>query len=206
MAFAQTLNGRLRRVPTWPVYLGLTLPFLWLVGQLFTGGLGVDPTKALEHEIGLWGLRLIVAGLCITPIRRITGVSLLKYRRAVGLMAFFYVVLHLLVWLLLDIQLRWDEIWADILKRPYITLGMIGFTLMIPLAFTSNALSIRTLGAAAWGRLHRLTYAIAVLGAVHYLLAVKAFPRDPLIYLTLIGVLLALRLPWIRRRLALRPA
>lgn len=206
MTLSQTINGRLRRMPTWPVYLGLTLPFFWLVEQLFTGGLGVDPTKALEHEIGLWALRLVVAGLCITPLRRLTGVSLLKYRRAVGLMAFFYVVLHLLTWLLLDIQLHWDEVWADILKRPYITLGMLGFMLMIPLALTSNALSIRKLGATGWARLHRLTYGIAVLGAIHYLLAVKAFPRDPLIYLTLIGLLLALRLPWIRRRLSFRPA
>lgn len=206
MDLARSINTGLRRVPVWAVYLALAAPFLWLVAEIFTGGLGVDPVKALEHRVGLWGMRIIVAVLCITPLRRLTGVNLLRYRRAVGLMAFFYVTMHVLVWLVLDVQLRWAEIGADIVGRTYITLGTLGFVLMIPLALTSNNLSIRRLGAASWGRLHRLTYPVAVLAAIHYLLSVKAFPQSPLIYLGLVVLALLLRLPWIRRRIRLHPA
>lgn len=120
---AQRINGTLRRVPPWVVYLLGVLPFVWLVFQVFTGGLGVDPTKRIEHSLGLHGLQFLLAGLAVTPFRRLTGVSLLRYRRAIGLVAFFYVSLHLLVWLTLDLQFRWSEVWADIVKRPYITLG-----------------------------------------------------------------------------------
>lgn len=206
MSLAQTINGRLRRVPAWPLYpLGL-LPFAYMTWEALTGNLGVDPVLELEHEVGLWALKFIVAGLCVTPIRRLTGVSLLKFRRQIGLVAFFYVVLHFLVWLFLDLQLRWAEIGTAILKRPFITIGMLAFLLMIPLAITSNNLSIRRLGAAAWGRLHKLTYPVALLGAVHYLLVVKAWPREPMVYLAIVACLLALRLVWARRRIAARPA
>ena len=206
MALAQAINGRLRRVPAWPLYpLGLA-PFAYMTWQALTGNLGVDPVLTLEHEVGLWALKFIVAGLCVTPIRRLTGVSLLKFRRQIGLVAFFYVVLHFLVWLFLDLQLRWGEIGAAILKRPFITIGMVAFVLMIPLAATSNNLSIRRMGAAVWGRLHKLTYPVALLGAVHYLLVVKAWPREPMVYVAIVAGLLALRLVWSWRRIALRPA
>ncbi|HSF63588.1 MAG TPA: ferric reductase-like transmembrane domain-containing protein, partial [Paracoccaceae bacterium] len=123
---AARINGALRAVPTWPVYgLGL-VPLALLVGQAFTGGLGIDPVKVLERELGMLGLQFLVAGLCITPLRWATGVNLIRFRRAVGLLAFLYVALHLSVWVLLDLQLRWAEIWADIVKRPYITAGMVG--------------------------------------------------------------------------------
>lgn len=206
MMIAQDINGRLRKVPAWPLYpLGL-LPLAWMTYEAFTGGLGVDPVKQLEHEVGLWALKFIVAGLCVTPIRKFTKVSLIKFRRQIGLVAFFYVVLHFLVWLFLDLQLRWGEIGDAILKRPFITIGMVAFAMMIPLAVTSNTLSVRLLGAASWGRLHKLTYAVAALGAVHYLLVVKSWPFQPMAYLATVGVLLGLRAVWARQRLSARMA
>lgn len=197
------INGALRTVPTWPVYALGIVPLGVLVWQALTGGLGIDPVKALERELGLLGLQFIVAGLCITPLRWATGVNLIRFRRAVGLIAFLYVALHLAVWVLLDLQLRWFEIWADIVKRPYITAGMFGFAAMVPLAVTSNGWSIRRMGAAAWQRLHRLTYVAALAGAIHYLWLVKAWPVEPILYLAAVVALLAWRVLRGLRRAAL---
>lgn len=202
MPSAQDINARLRRIPTWPVYLAGLVPLAWLVWLAFNYGLGVDPVKELEHRVGLHALQFIIAGLVVTPLRRLTGVSLLRFRRALGVLAFVYVCVHLLVWLVLDIQLRWGEIWADILKRPYITIGMIGFVLLVPLAATSNNWAVRRMGAAAWQRLHRLTYPAALAGATHYLWLVKAWPLETLIYFGIVVALLLMRLPILRRRLA----
>ena len=143
------INQLLRRVPAWPLYVLGAVPPLWLLYQGLTGGLGVDPVKVMEHQMGLWGLWLVIAGLCVSPARRWLNLNLIKYRRAIGLLAFFYIFLHLLIWLVLDVQIL-SQIWKDILKRPYITIGMVGFLLMLPLAVTSNNWSIRKLGAAGW--------------------------------------------------------
>lgn len=186
------LNRAARRVPTWVVYLALALPAPWFFWQGLTGGLGVEPIKALEHEYGELALKLLIAGLCVTPLRRFAGLNLLKFRRAIGLMAFYYVTAHLLVWLLLDVQLL-GQIWADIVERPYITVGMAGFALMIPLAATSNNRAVRALGP-RWRRLHRLTYVVALLGALHFVMLTKGFQLEPLIYMGLVLVLLALRM------------
>jgi len=192
----QSINSVLRRVsPLWLYGLGL-LPLVWLIWQLNTGALGVDPTKRIEHQLGEWALQLLVAGLMVTPLRRLTGVTLIRYRRAIGLLAFFYVSLHLATWLLLDLQLRWSEIWADIVKRPYITIGMAGFLAMLPLAVTSNNRSVRWLGPGAWQRLHRLTYMAALAGALHYLWLVKAWPLEPILYGIMVILLLTLRIFW----------
>lgn len=185
------LNRAARRVPTWVVYLALSLPAPWLFWLGLTGGLGVEPIKALEHEYGELALKLLIAGLCVTPLRRFAGVNLLKFRRALGLMAFFYVSAHLLVWLVLDVQIV-SQIWADILKRPYITVGMAAFVLMIPLAATSTNRTIRALGA-RWRKLHRLTYMVALLGALHFVMLVKGFQLEPLVYMGLVIGLLLLR-------------
>ncbi|WP_444667839.1 protein-methionine-sulfoxide reductase heme-binding subunit MsrQ [Cereibacter changlensis] len=190
---AQRINTALRPVPGWVIYPLALIPLLLLVWQTFSGALGVDPVKAIEHRLGEVALQLLVAGLAITPLRWATGVSLIRYRRAVGLMAFLYVGLHLATWLLLDIQLRWAEIGADLLKRPYIMLGMLGFAVMIPLALTSNNASIRRLGPAGWARLHKLTYVAALAGALHFLLLVKAWPLEPMLYLGGVIALLAVR-------------
>lgn len=187
------LNGWVRRVrPGWVYAVGLA-PVLWLGWQLYSGALGVDPVRRIEQAFGLWGLQWIVAGLCVTPLRRWTGVNLIRFRRAIGLVAFGYVCLHLVVWITLDLQFRWAEIGADLVRRPYVTMGMTGFVLMVPLALTSNDLSLRRLGAAAWRRLHRLTYLAALAGAVHYLWLVKAWPPEPILYLGGVILLLATR-------------
>ena len=165
------LNTIARRVPTWVVYIVGLMPVPWFLFQAQTGGLGAEPIKALEKELGLLALQLLVAGLAITPARRYLRLNLIKFRRALGLLGFTYVSLHLLVWLVLDVGIL-SQIWADILKRPYITIGMAGFACLLPLAATSNSYSIRKLGA-KWRKLHRLTYLAVVLGAVHFIWLVK---------------------------------
>ena len=187
------LNQSLRRVPTWVIYMLGMLPAPWFFYQGLTGALGVEPIKALEHEYGELALQLLVVSLAITPMRKHLGINLLKFRRAVGLLCFFYVSCHLLVWLVLDVQLP-EQIMADIIKRPYITIGMAGFLLMLPLALTSNNWSIRRLGP-TWRKLHKASYVIGLLGAVHFVMLVKGIQLEPLIYLAMIIVLLVLRLP-----------
>ncbi len=193
----QHINQWARQIPSWVVYVLLLIPAPWFFYLGATGGLGVEPIKALEHEYGELALKLLVAGLAITPLRTHLGINLIKFRRAIGLMAFFYVSAHLLVWLVLDVQIV-SQIWADILKRPYITIGMVGFILMLPLAVTSNNRSIRMLGP-KWRQLHKLTYMVVLLGAVHFLMLVKGFQLEPILYLAVILALLALRLPKKRR-------
>jgi len=187
------LNTIARRVPTWVVYIVGLLPIPWSLFQAQTGGLGAEPIKALEKELGLLALQLLIAGLAITPARRYLRLNLIKFRRALGLLAFIYVSLHLLVWLVLDVGIL-SQIWADILKRPYITIGMAGFACLVPLAATSNNFSIRKLGA-TWRKLHRLTYLAAILAGVHFIWLVKGFQIEPLLYMAAILALLVLRLP-----------
>ena len=187
------LNTIARRVPTWVVYIVGLLPIPWLLFQAQTGGLGAEPIKALEKELGLLALQLLIAGLAVTPARRYLRLNLIKFRRALGLLAFIYVSLHLLVWLVLDVGIL-SQIWADILKRPYITIGMAGFACLVPLAATSNNFSIRKLGA-TWRKLHRLTYLAAILAGVHFIWLVKGFQIEPLLYMAGILALLVLRLP-----------
>ncbi|WP_372841485.1 protein-methionine-sulfoxide reductase heme-binding subunit MsrQ [Phaeovulum sp.] len=194
LPFAPSVNGALRRVPIWVVWIAGVLPLGWIVWLLFTGGLGVDPVKEIEHRLGKIGLQLIVAGLLVTPLRRWGGLNLLRFRRAIGVAAFAYVSLHLLAWLVLDMALFWQQALGDIAKRPYLTAGMAAFALLLPLAVTSNNWSLRRLGGARWRRLHQLVYPAALLGAVHYLWLVKAWPVEPFVYLGAILALLALRL------------
>ena len=189
-----TINTSLRRVPVWLLYVVATIYPIWLLYQGFTGALGVDPVKVMEHALGERALQLLVLGLAVTPLRKHIGVNLLKFRRAIGVIAFAYVALHLLVWLVLDVQIM-SQVWADILKRPYVTIGMAGFVLMLPLALTSNNWSVRKLGAQTWRRLHKLTYVVCLLGGLHFVWLVKGFQLEPLIYLAAIVGLLLLRLP-----------
>ena len=194
------LNALSRRVPVNAVYLAGVLPFIWIVWLAVTNGLGPDPVKAVELRLGELGLQFLVAGLVITPLRW-AGLNLIRFRRAIGLLAFFYVAMHLLTWVILDMGLRWDQMAADLVKRWYIIIGMAAFLAMVPLAVTSNNAAIRRLGAAAWNRLHRLTYLAALGGAIHYLMLVKAWPVEPLLYLGAILFLLAVRVWHNRRRM-----
>lgn len=187
------LNTLARRVPTWAVYgLGLVPLGVLIWGAMF-GGLGPDPVKAIERGLGERGLQFLLASLAITPLRRV-GLNLLRFRRALGLLAFLYVSLHLLAWFWLDMGLRWSEVLADLTRRPFVILGMIGFLVMIPLALTSWNGAIRRMGAVAWGRLHRLAYLAILAGAAHLALLSKVWTTEVLVYLTLALGLLALRL------------
>ena len=196
----EAINGRVRKLPTWVVYMVCLLPVLYLLYLGSTGGLGREPINALEHELVALALKLLIAGLCISPLRRFAGLNLIKFRRALGLLSFAYVVLHLLVWAVLDVQAL-DRIWADIVKRPYIAIGMLAFVLMIPLALTSNNKSVRTLGV-LWRKLHFLTYPVAFLAALHFVWLSKGFQFEPIAYMASVLVLLLLRMPYQRKKAA----
>lgn len=192
-----SFNQTIRKLPSWALYaLGAVPAVLWFY-QGLTGALGPEPINALERLYGELALQLLVFGLAITPLRTHLGIDLVKFRRAVGLIAFSYVFLHLLVWLVLDVQIL-SQIWADILKRPYITVGMAGFALLLPLAATSNNWSIRRMGPVAWRRLHKLTYAACLLGGLHFLMLVKGFQWEPILYLGVTTALLVLRIKGLR--------
>ena len=187
------VSGVLQRVPVWFVYATGLIPAIATFTLGVMDRLGADPLKALERELGEWALRFLIAVLVVTPLRQLVGINLVRYRRALGLLAFYYVVFHLLTYLVLDQGLDWAAIGADIVKRPYITIGMASFVLLVPLALTSNNASIRRMGQ-AWSRLHRLVYLAAAGGAVHYVLLVKAWPLEPLVYAAIVAGLLAYRL------------
>ena len=191
-AIADRINSAARRIPTWAVYILYLLPAPYYFYLALTGGLGPDPVKPLEHEYGQIALQLLIIGLCITPLRRFLNINLLKFRRTFGVLAFTYVALHLLVWAFLDVQTL-DRVIADILKRPYITIGMASFVLLLPLALTSNNWSVRRLGP-KWRQLHKLTYPAVILGGVHFIWLVKGIQLEPLIYMAVILALLSLRL------------
>jgi sulfoxide reductase heme-binding subunit YedZ len=202
----ENTNSALRRVPTWSLYILLLLPVPWLLYLAQTGGLGREPINALERELGEIALQLLIAGLCVTPLRDHLGLNLLRFRRMLGVMAFTYVALHLTVWVVLDMSLLWGQMWADILKRPYITIGMAGFVALLPLALTSNNLSVRRMGAAPWRKLHMLTYLAVLLGGVHYLWLVKGIQIEPVAYVAAILALLSLRVAKFARKRAKRVA
>ncbi len=190
---ARRINGWLRVVPAWPIYSFGFLYMGWMFWQALNG-VSVEPIDWLERAYGETALQLLVATLAVTPLRRFTGVMLVRFRRALGLMVFYFVLAHLLVWALLDVQAL-SAVWADIVKRPYVTVGMTALVLLIPLALTSNDQSVRRLGPVVWRKLHWLTYPVAVLGAVHYIWLARGFALEPLVYLAAVLVLLAVRLP-----------
>lgn len=195
----QRVTQGVRRFPAWSVYLGGVLWAAFLFWQAATGRLGVEPIQALEHDYGIAALILLLVGLSITPLRRISGLNLLKFRRAIGLTAFLFILCHLSVWAFLD-QGAFDRIWADIVKRPYITIGMLGFALSLPLALTSNDRSVRRLGR-RWRLLHRLTYAVVILACVHFIMLRKGIQFEPVIYLVVSLLLLGIRFQkWMGRR------
>ena len=200
MDLVGSINGALRKVPAWALYIVAPLPAAWWLLQGATGATGPEPIKALEHSLGLFALQLLIAGLFVTPLRKWTGVSLLKFRRAIGVVSFFYVLLHFLTWLVLDMSLLWGQLLGDIVKRPYITIGFAGFLLLIPLVATSNNLSVRKLGP-RWRSLHKLVYPAVLLGGLHWVWLAKGWQLEPMLYMAAILAALALRvIPKPRRR------
>ena len=185
------------------VWLACFAPLVWLAWRVFSDDLGANPIEALIRQIGVWGLRLLLVGLAITPAARILRMPrLVRFRRTIGLFAFSYICLHLLTYIGVDLFFDWGQLVKDILKRPFITLGMGAFVLLIPLAVTSTNGWILRLGRASWQRLHWLIYLIVPLGVAHYYLLVKADHRPPLVYAAILTVLMGWRVwdAWRRRR------
>jgi methionine sulfoxide reductase heme-binding subunit len=173
--------------------VGLT-PAVWTFYLGVMDQLGADPQNVLERTLGLWALRFLILTLAITPLRRLGGPNWIRYRRTLGLLAFYYAVMHLTVYLVLDQGLDFAAIWADIVTRPYITVGMLAFTILVPLAVTSNNASIRRLGGAAWARLHKLAYVATAAAALHFIMLAKVWAVEPLVYAAIVAVLLGYRL------------
>ena len=190
------------------VFPAALMPLGRLAWKGFHDGLGANPIEVITHSTGDWTLRLVLVTLAVTPLRRLTGQYwLIGIRRMVGLFAFFYGVLHFTTYIWLDKFFDVHEMLKDIAKRPFITIGFSAFVLMIPLAATSTAWSIRRLGGKNWQRLHRLIYLTAILGVIHYIWLVKADKRKPLEYGAVLFVLLLYRLGvWLyekRKKLAI---
>jgi methionine sulfoxide reductase heme-binding subunit len=176
------------------VWLACLAPILQMVWLGFQGDLTANPIEFVLRALGDWGLRLLLVSLAITPAAKLLRQPrLIRYRRTIGLWAFTYIVLHLSMYIGVDQFFDWKAIGKDILKRPYITIGMTAFVLLIPLAVTSTNGMLRRMGPKAWRRLHRLVYLIAPLGVIHYYLLVKADVREPLLYGAILAALLAYR-------------
>jgi len=195
----QWINTGLRKIPTWVLYLILLIPGLLTIVAGLTDNLGPEPINELEEELGEFALKLLILGLAVSPLLHFTRINLVRFRRAIGVMAFAYVMAHFLVWFLLDLQ-SLSHIWTEIAKRPYVTVGMAGFIAMIPLALTSNDLSVRRLGR-FWRVLHRLTYLVAILAGLHFIMLSKGFDVESLAHTVVILAFLALRIGKWRRGL-----
>lgn len=185
-----------------PVFLLCFTPFAILVAQAFTGNLGPDPVATLQHTTGDWTLRFLVFTLCITPLRKLLKLpDLIRFRRMLGLFAFFYACCHFLVYLGPDQSFSFTGMLKDVAKRPFVTVGFTALVLLIPLALTSTAGWIRRLGGRRWQMLHRLIYVAAVCGVIHYYWLVKSAVLRPLAYGAVVAVLFIWRIvDWMIRR------
>jgi sulfoxide reductase heme-binding subunit YedZ len=176
------------------VFLVSSIPFVLLCVGLLRSDLGINPVETLQHTTGDWTLRFLIFTLAITPLRKTFKLpELIRFRRMLGLFAFFYVVLHFITYLGPDQNFNFSGMWDDVAKRKFITVGFAAFVLLIPLALTSTAGSIRRLGGKRWQALHRLIYVCATLGVIHYYWLVKSDVRKPLIYAFFVGILLLWR-------------
>ena len=184
-----------------PVLWALCLaPLAYLAWLAWKNDLGANPVERVEHFTGDWTIRLIVATLAITPLRKLLRQpDLIRFRRLIGLFAFFYGCLHFMAYVGLDQFFDMAAIWKDIAKRPYVTAGFTGFVLMIPLAATSTAGWIRRLGGKRWQKLHRLIYVTAIAGVVHYYWLVKSDVRLPILYGFLVALELGFRVTAMRK-------
>ena len=173
--------------------LAILLWQMWCVARTGSNALGADPVAEIEHRLGLWAIRFLMLTLAITPLRQLTGWNVLvRFRRMLGLYTFAYASLHLAAYLGLDLRGYWLQIFEDIAKRPYITVGFLAWLLLVPLAITSTSGWIKRLGR-HWARLHLLVYAIAVLAVLHFWWLVKSDIREPALYAGIAALLLGWR-------------
>ena len=178
------------------IFVAALVPTAWLAWGLWTSNLGVNPAETIQLQTGRWALKFLLITLAVTPIRRLTGWNpIIKYRRTLGLFAFYYASLHFLSYIVLDQYFNWTGMLADIGKRPFITVGFTAFILMVPLALTSTKGWIRRLGR-NWQTLHRLIYLSAFCAGVHFIWKVKVVSGDPVWYAAVIVALLGFRVVW----------
>ena len=192
MVSLPTLPKRFHAASIWCLYAIGFIPAAWGFYLGATGKLPGNPVKEFEHLLGVWALRFLIATLAITPVRDLFDINWIRYRRALGLLAFWYVLMHFLTYMVLDQYLNFGAIIADIIKRPFITIGMGALVMLIPLALTSNTWSIRRLGS-RWNTLHKLVYGIAAAGALHYAMSVKVVGPEQLTYIVLVTLLVLWR-------------
>jgi sulfoxide reductase heme-binding subunit YedZ len=179
------------------LFAAALMPLAWYGTGVVRDTLGANPIEALIRGLGIWAFNFLLVTLTVTPLRRLTGwLWLTRLRRMLGLFCFFYAGLHLATYLWLDQSLDWHAIVKDIVKRPFITAGMVAFILLLPLAATSTNAMIRRLGGKRWQILHRLVYPIAVVVVLHYWWMVKADTAQPALYASIVGVLLGVRAWW----------
>ena len=189
------------------MWLAGLAPLVYLVWCAATENLGANPIDFVTDTLGDWALRILLASLAMTPLRLVTGQAWpITLRRLLGLFAFAYVVMHFSVWVVLDFFFDWELMIADIVKRPYITVGMTALLLLIPLAATSTSGMIKRLGARRWRGLHRLAYVAAILGVLHFFWLAKVGVHTPWIYAAVLAVLLGIRAADAFRRKSSAPA
>ena len=194
-----------RRLVALLIFAASLVPLLLVVADALRGRLGANPIEAILNRFGYWTLVFVLLALVPTPLQRLSGWTwVAPHRRMIGLFAFFYACLHVATYVGIDQFFDWRAIVADVVKRKFITIGMLAFALLVPLALTSTDGSVRRLGYARWKRLHRLVYAAALCGVVHFTWRVKADLREPLLFAAALAVLLAVRLIG-RRPLSSRP-
>ena len=194
-----------RRLVALLIFAASLVPLLLVVADALRGRLGANPIEAILNRFGYWTLVFVLLALVPTPLQRLSGWTwIAPHRRMIGLFAFFYACLHVATYVGIDQFFDWRAIVADVVKRKFITIGMLAFALLVPLALTSTDGSVRRLGFARWKRLHRLVYAAALCGVVHFTWRVKADLREPLLFAAALAALLAVRLIG-RRPLSSRP-
>ena len=190
-----TANQRLRWVVKPLIWLLALAPATWLAWTVVNQTLSPNPAEAINRFLGEWALKFLIATLAVTPLRKLTGWTVLtRLRRLLGLFAFFYAVLHLTSYIVVDQFFDWAAIWNDIVKRTFITLGMLGFVILAALAATSSARMVKRMGGHNWKRLHNGVYAASVLAVIHFIMMRKGFQLEPLMYTGFLTVLLGARL------------
>lgn len=190
------------------VHAAALSPLVWLVWLGLGGQFGPNPAEFINRYTGDWAIRFLLIALAVTPVRGITGLAVvMRFRRMLGLYAFFYALLHVSSYVALDQYFAWAAIWQDILKRNYITVGMLGLVILTALAVTSPKAMVKKMGGRNWQRLHKLVYVAAIAAPVHFFMMRKGFQIEPLIYSGIAGLLLAYRaVAWIKMRMRSRAA
>lgn len=192
VTFLTGIGNRWRSASIWAVYVvGLT-PAVWAFYLGVSGQLGADPVKTFERFLGLWAIRFLILSLLISPLRELAGWNLLRYRRALGLLTFYYALMHFTTYVILDQAIDFPAVIDDILKRPFIMFGMASLVLLVPLALTSNNISIRRMGR-KWTWLHRLVYISAIAAALHFALATKVLGPEQTVYIGMLVLMILYR-------------